>query len=67
MILIKKTLDSRLACIMAEIILEDNLPIHLDVGRSSGGYTDILLSYLPEDEETYLKLIDSILEPLYSL
>lgn len=63
----KKTIDSRLACVMAEIIMEDNLPIHLDIGRSSGGCTDILLSYLPEDEEIYLKLIDCILEPLYSL
>lgn len=67
MILKKKTIDSRLACVMAEIILEDNLPIHLDIGRASGGYTDILLAYNPEDEDAYRTLIDAILEPLYSL
>lgn len=67
MILKKKTIDSRLARIMAELILEDNLPIHMEIGRASGGNIDVLISYELEDEPAYLGLIDAILEPIYSL
>ena len=67
MILKKKTIDSRLARIMAELILEDNLPIHMEIGRASGGNIDVLISYEPEDEPAYLDLIGAILEPIYSL
>ena len=52
---------------MAELILEDNLPIHMEIGRASGGNIDILISYEPEVEPAYLDLIDAILEPIYSL
>jgi alkyl sulfatase BDS1-like metallo-beta-lactamase superfamily hydrolase len=67
MILIKKTIDSRLTQIMAEMILEDTLPIHMEIGRASGGNIDVLISFNPEDEPIYLELINAILEPIYSL
>lgn len=67
MILKKKTIDSRLAQVMAEMILEDNLPIHMEIGRASDGNIDVLISFNPEDEPIYLELIDAILEPIYSL
>lgn len=67
MISVKKTIDSRLARVMSEMILEDNLPIHMDIGKSAGGYTDILFSFEPEHEEDYLQLINTVLETLYSL
>lgn len=63
----RKTIDSRMATVIAEFIIEDNLPIHMDIGLSSGGSTDILLSYEPENEAIYSDLIDSILESIYSL
>lgn len=56
-----------MATVIAEFIIEDNLPIHMDIGLSSGGSTDILLSYEPENEAIYSDLIDSILESIYSL
>lgn len=67
MILIKKTLDSRIAGVLAEIIIEDDLPIHIDIGRSSGGNTEVLFAFNPEDEPVYLKLINVVLETLYPL
>lgn len=67
MILKKKTLDSRVACVLAETILEEHLPINLEIGRCSGGMTDVLFSFEPEDEVVYLQLIDNLLETLYSL
>ena len=67
MILIKKTIDSRLTQIMAEMILEDNLPIHMEIGWASGGNIYVLISFNPEDEPIYLELINAILEPIYSL
>lgn len=63
----KKTIDSRMARVMAEMILEDNLPIHMEIGRASGGNIDVLVSFNPEDEPIYLELINAILEPIYSL
>lgn len=63
----KKTIEACMARLMAEIIIEDDLPIHMDIGKSSEGCIDILLSYNPEDEHAYQLLIEAILEPIYSL
>lgn len=56
-----------MARVMAEMILEENLPIHMEIGRASGGNIDVLVSFNPEDEPIYLELINAILEPIYSL
>jgi hypothetical protein len=65
MILRRKHLNAKLARLFTEIIIEDNLPIHIEVGRSSKGETDVLFSFAPEDEPVYEKLINETLEVLY--
>lgn len=67
MILKKKTLDSKVACVLAETILEEHLPINMEIGRCSGGMADVLFSFEPEDEAIYQQLICNLLETLYSM
>lgn len=67
MILIKKHLESKLSCIIAERIIEENLPVNMDIGKSFKGTTEVLFSFNPEDEHIYLNLINSILDILYAL
>lgn len=67
MILIKKHLEAKLSCVIAERIIEENLPINMDIGKSFRGMTEVLFSFNPEDEHIYLDLINSILDIIYAL
>lgn len=67
MILIKKYLEAKLSRIIAERIIEENLPINMDIGASFKGTTEVLFSFNPENEHIYLELINSILDIIYSL
>lgn len=65
MILRKKTLESRLVYVLAEIILEDSLPIHIDIGLAKGGMIQVLFSFEPENEPIFQNLINNILDTIY--
>ena len=67
MILIQKHLEAKLSCVIAERIIEENLPINMDIGKSLRGMTEVLFSFNPEDEHIYLDLINSILDIIYAL
>lgn len=63
----KLSYESRVVEALVDIIMGDDLPIHIEIGRCNKGMIQVLIEYSPENEVVYCRLIENVTTSLYPL
>jgi hypothetical protein len=64
---LKKNMDSRTSEILSSAIMEQNLPIDMEVSQPIDGRVDVVFFFDPEMYIEWEEFFDEVLDPIYML